>query len=88
MDHSDFLLIVTPEWYRLPDPANFVYAYGEEGLQADITQGLWGAIEGALESAGRVFPGQTLAEAKLFTFGSDPLTRIQLWLRLVPTVYS
>lgn len=88
MNHIDFLLIVTPEWTRLENITDFVYAYGEESLQADINIGLWGAIEGALEGAGRVFPGKTLAEAKLFSFGADPQTRLQMWVLLVPTVYG
>lgn len=84
MDHIDFLLIVTPEWIKLENISDLVYSYGEEGLQADISQGLWGSIEGLLESGGYVFPGKTLVEAKLFTFGTDPQTRLQLWLLLAP----
>lgn len=88
MDHSDFLLIVAPEWTKLENVSDLVYSYGEESLLANIVQGMWGTIEGLLESGGFVFPGQTVAEAKMFTFGTDPQTRLQLWIRLVPTVYS
>lgn len=88
MDHVDFLLIVTPEWRKLDNISDLVYSYGEESLLADITRGSWGSIEGLLESGGYIFPGLTLVEARLFTFGTDPVTRLQLWVRLATTVYS
>ena len=88
MDHVDFLLIVTPEWTKLENVSDLVYSYSEEGLLADITRGSWGTIEGILESGGYIFPGKTIVEAKMFSFGTDPVTRLQLWVRLEPTVYS
>ena len=74
-----FLMIVPPGWVEIPNAADLVYAYGEDGLLDVIRRQEWGTVDGLIEAAGHLPPGKTVSEARLIGAGADPASRVRLW---------
>lgn len=84
MAAGDFLLVVPPEWFPVPNSGALLNGWGIEGIRSDIAQQQWGGIDALIEAEGMLPAGQTVIEAKLVeaTSGGDDEPR--LWVLFGP----